>query len=79
MPIVPLDNSNLHINFNRKITKYKRKKTNQYGTDQIVFHPTTDGNTMINHMYIHGNLVSMEHIQTYYSYHNIVASKIKLH
>ena len=49
------------------------------GFAQIVSHPTTDGDTLIDHVYLHGNLqISVEIIQTYYSYHNMVSLRIKL-
>ncbi|CAG2195134.1 unnamed protein product [Mytilus edulis] len=49
------------------------------GFAQIVSEPTTDGDTLIDHVYLHGNLqISVEVIQTYYSYHNMVSLRIKL-
>ncbi|XP_071137022.1 uncharacterized protein [Mytilus edulis] len=49
------------------------------GFSQIVSHPTTDGDTLIDHVYLYGNLqISTEIIQTYYSYHNMVSLNIKM-
>ncbi|XP_071153509.1 uncharacterized protein [Mytilus edulis] len=49
------------------------------GFAQIVSKPTTDGDTLIDHVYLNGNLkISVEVMQTYYSYHNMVSLRIKL-
>ncbi|XP_071150816.1 uncharacterized protein [Mytilus edulis] len=49
------------------------------GFAQIVSNPTTDGDTLIDHVYLNGNLkISVEVMQTYYSYHNMVSLRIKL-
>jgi hypothetical protein len=48
------------------------------GFTQLVNKPTTDGGTLIDHVYVHGEIqISMEVKQTYYSYHNMVVLTIK--
>ena len=48
------------------------------GFTQLVNKSTTDGGTLIDHVYVHGEIqISMEVKQTYYSYHNTVVLTIK--
>ena len=50
-----------------------------HGFKQIVTQPTTDGGTLLDHVYLHGNLdVSLDIVQTYYSYHNMVLLDITI-
>ena len=45
----------------------------EHGFTQIVDNPTTDGGTLIDHVYYSGQLkISLEKKQTYYSYHSMV-------
>ncbi|XP_071145215.1 uncharacterized protein [Mytilus edulis] len=83
---LPQENENTSTivlgDFNQDILK-KNSSIEQFmskqGFAQIVTNPTTDGNTLIDHVYLHGNLqISVEVIQTYYSYHNMVSLNIKL-
>ncbi|CAG2195137.1 unnamed protein product [Mytilus edulis] len=49
----------------------------QFGFMQILHNPTTDGDTLIDHVYVRGKLqISLDTIQTYYSYHNMVLLQI---
>ncbi|XP_071153638.1 uncharacterized protein [Mytilus edulis] len=49
----------------------------QFGFMQILHNPTTNGDTLIDHVYVRGKLqISLDTIQTYYSYHNMVLLQI---
>ncbi|XP_071142082.1 uncharacterized protein [Mytilus edulis] len=83
---LPQENENTSTivlgDFNQDVLKTKSSIEQfmaKQGFSQIVSHPTTDGDTLIDHVYLHGNLqISAEIIQTYYSYHNMVSLNIKL-
>jgi endonuclease/exonuclease/phosphatase (EEP) superfamily protein YafD len=68
--------------FNQDILKTNspiKKFMEQQGFTQFVTCSTTDGNTLIDHVYLCGNLqLSVECVQTYYSYHNMLVLKIRL-
>ncbi|CAG2195294.1 unnamed protein product [Mytilus edulis] len=83
---LPQENENTSTivlgDFNQDVLK-KDSSIEQFmakqGFSQVVSHPTTDGDTLIDHVYLYGNLqISTEIIQTYYSYHNMVSLNIKL-
>ncbi|CAG2211667.1 unnamed protein product [Mytilus edulis] len=83
---LPQENENTSTivlgDFNQDVLK-KNSSIEQFmakqGFSQVVSHPTTDGDTLIDHVYLYGNLqISAEIIQTYYSYHNMVSLNIKL-
>ena len=68
--------------FNENILKQESSIQNfmeQHGFTQIVDNPTTDGGTLIDHVYYSGQLkISLETKQTYYSYHNMVVLGITI-
>ncbi|VDI36707.1 Hypothetical predicted protein [Mytilus galloprovincialis] len=82
LPQENIDTSTIVLgDFNQDILK-KNSSIEQFmthqGFTQVVSHPTTDGNTLIDHVYLHGNLqLDVDVVQTYYSYHNMVALHIK--
>ncbi|XP_062617119.1 ATP-dependent DNA helicase PIF1-like [Saccostrea cucullata] len=50
------------------------------GYVQIIDKPTTDGYTLIDHVYVNGHIqTSAKVLQTYYSYHNMISVQAKMY